>query len=112
MDRPTLLLIALLTMAVCNQSTAQQNVPPGRSQPDLQPGVVVPEVSCATQPEQSYALYLPSHYTREKRWPIVYAFDPAARGNIPVELIKDAAERYGDVSAGSGIEGVNNRPAF
>jgi dienelactone hydrolase len=101
MARPTLLPIALLTMAVCDQSTAQQNAPPGRSQRDLQPGIVVPKVSCATQPEQSYALYLPAHYTREKRWPIVYAFDPAARGNIPVELIKDAAERYGYLLAGS-----------
>jgi predicted esterase len=99
MARPTLLLIALL--AVCNQSTAQQNAPPAHSQQDLQPGVVVPKVSCATQPEQSYALYLPSDYTREKRWPIVYAFDPAARGNIPVELMKDAAERYGYLLAGS-----------
>src|SRR3984957_12376554 len=101
MARPTLLLIALLTMAVSRQSTAQQNAPPVRSQQDLQPGVVVPKLSCATQPEQSYALYLPSHYTREKRWPIVYAFDPAARGNIPVELMKDAAERYGYLLAGS-----------
>jgi dienelactone hydrolase len=101
MARPTLLPIALLIMAVCEQSPAQQNAPPDRSQRDLQPGVVVPKVSCATQPEQSYALYLPSHYTPEKRWPIVYAFDPAAHGNIPVELIKDAAERYGYLLAGS-----------
>src|SRR5580700_4973686 len=101
MARPTLLPIALLIMAVCEQSPAQQNAPPDRSQRDLQPGVVVPKVSCATQPEQSYALYLPSHYTREKRWPIVYAFDPAAHGNIPVELMKEAAERYGYLLAGS-----------
>lgn len=99
MARTTLLLIALL--AVCDQSAAQQNAPPGHSQQDLQPGAVVPKVSCATQPEQSYALYLPSHYSREKRWPIVYAFDPAARGNIPVESMKDAAERYGYLLAGS-----------
>jgi len=67
---------------------------------DLQ-GVVIPKVSCATQPDQSYALYVPSHYTREKSWPIVYAFDPFARGSMPVELMKDAAERYGYIVAGS-----------
>jgi dienelactone hydrolase len=101
MARPTLLLIALLTLVVCDRRAAQQNAPPSHSPEDLQPGVVVPKVSCATQPQQSYALYLPSHYTREKRWPIVYAFDPAARGNIPAELLKDAAERYGYLVAGS-----------
>jgi dienelactone hydrolase len=100
MARPTLLLSALLMM-VGDQSAAQQNAPPGHTRQDLQPGVVVPKVSCTTQPEQSYALYLPSYYTREKRWPIVYAFDPAAHGNIPVELMKDAAERYGYLLAGS-----------
>jgi predicted esterase len=88
-------------MTAFDQSAAQQNARPSPSPEDLQPGVVVPKVTCATQPEQSYALYLPSHYTREKRWPIVYAFDPAARGNIPVELMKDAAERYGYLVAGS-----------
>jgi dienelactone hydrolase len=101
MARPTLLLIALLTVAVCDDRATPQNAPPSHSPEDLQAGVVVPKVSCAAQPEQSYALYLPSHYTREKRWPIVYAFDPAAHGNIPAELLKDAAERYGYLVAGS-----------
>jgi predicted esterase len=82
----------------------QQNSSSGPSpapQQDLQTGVVIPKVSSATQPDQSYALYVPSHYTREKRWPIVYVFDPFARGDVPVELMKDAAERYGYIVAGS-----------
>jgi dienelactone hydrolase len=101
MAKLTLLFNTLLAMTVCGPSTAQQSAPPSPGPQDLQPGVVVPKVSCATQPEQSYALYLPSHYSREKRWPIVYAFDPAARGSMPVELMKDAAERYGYIVAGS-----------
>lgn len=101
MAKLTLLFSALLAMALCGQSTAQQSAPPSHGPQDLQPGVVAPKISCATQPEQRYALYLPSYYTREKRWPIVYAFDPAARGNIPVELMKNAAERYGYIVAGS-----------
>jgi predicted esterase len=46
-------------------------------------------------------LYLPSAYTPEKRWPVVYAFDPGARGSVPVESMKEAAERYGYILAGS-----------
>lgn len=68
---------------------------------ELKPGVVIPKIVCATHSGQSYALYLPSSYTREKRWPIVYMFDPFARGDVPVELLKDAAEHYGYVVAGS-----------
>jgi len=76
---------------------AAQNLP----QLALRPGVVIPRQTCAAKPEQSYALYLPSHYDAGKRWPIIYAFDPDARGNIPVELMKDAAERYGYIVVGS-----------
>jgi predicted esterase len=82
--------------AVAHQSTS---TPPAVQ--NLQPGVVLPKVVSGAQPEQSYALYLPSYYTREKRWPIVYAFDPGARGSVPVGLMKGAAERYGYIVAGS-----------
>jgi predicted esterase len=66
-----------------------------------QPGVVLPQETCSAHPDQTYALYLPSQYTPAKRWPIVYAFDPAARGKMPVELMEAAAERYGYIVVGS-----------
>ena len=31
----------------------------------------------------------------------MYAFDPGARGKLPVELMKDAAERFGYIVVGS-----------
>lgn len=73
----------------------------GENSGALQPGVIVPKVVAPANPGQSYALYLPSAYSSDKRWPIVYAFDPGARGSIPVELMKDAAERYGYIVVGS-----------
>jgi dienelactone hydrolase len=66
-----------------------------------QAGVVLARETCIAHPDQSYALYLPSRYTPGKKWPVVYAFDPAARGNQPVELMKEAAERHGYVVVGS-----------
>lgn len=72
-----------------------------QSPPALQTGVIIPHQTCAATPDQSYALYLPSHYSPDKRWPIVYVFDPNGRGNVPVELMKDAAERYGYIVVGS-----------
>jgi dienelactone hydrolase len=73
---------------------------PALAQP-LQPGVVHPSVTCEQDAAQSYALYLPKAYTPDRRWPVIYAFDPMARGNLPVELMKAAAEKYGYIAIGS-----------
>jgi predicted esterase len=64
-------------------------------------GTVVPKVVAQAKPDQTYALFLPSKYSPQKLWPIVYAFDPGARGKIPVALMQDAAERYGYIVVGS-----------
>ena len=58
-------------------------------------------VICAADPTQSYALYLPSAYTPEKSWPIVYFFDPVGNGRRPLDLYKDIAEKYGFIFAAS-----------
>lgn len=68
---------------------------------ELRPGELTREVRCAANAEQSYALYLPKNYTASRKWPVVYVFDPAARGSVPLELMKDAAEKYGYILAGS-----------
>jgi tetratricopeptide (TPR) repeat protein len=99
MARLTLLCGAL--MVLCAPAFGQKSAPLNTAPPALQSGVVLPKVTSATQPEQSYALYLPSYYSRGKLWPIVYVFDPFARGNVPVELMKEAAERCGYIVAGS-----------
>lgn len=71
------------------------------AQQDLQPGALLPKITTTKDPHQSYALYLPTNYTAAKTWPVVYAFDPAARGALPVGLLKDSAEKYGYIVAGS-----------
>jgi predicted esterase len=58
-------------------------------------------VVCAKNPQQSYALYVPSNYSPARAWPVVYFFDPAARGALPLESAKEAAERHGFILAGS-----------
>lgn len=76
---------------------------PARAQlpPPLPPGVVLDKVACQANLSESYALYLPSQYTPARRWPIIYAFDPFARGKVPVKLYQEAAEKYGYIVAGS-----------
>lgn len=64
-------------------------------------GSVVASLTCLADSKQSYALYLPSKYFPDRSWPIIYAFDPFARGKVPVELYKEAAEKYGYIVVGS-----------
>ena len=72
------------------------------STPPLLPtGQVVDSVVCLHDPAQSYALYLPKGYRSDRLWPVLYAFDPAARGRVPVVLFREAAERFGYVVVGS-----------
>ena len=91
-----LVLLVFLAAPVSAQQAATEEHPKG-----FPLGAIVPKVVTLVKPEQSYALYLPSRYSPQKLWPIAYAFDPGAHGKIPVELMKDAAERYGYIVVGS-----------
>src|SRR6185312_1491323 len=86
--RVSLLLIALAS------------APAARAQ-DLPRGTIVDDVTCADDPAQSYALYLPSNYSRRQGWNLLLGFHPAARGRAIVEKYRDAAERYGYIVAAS-----------
>jgi dienelactone hydrolase len=68
---------------------------------DLPTGRIIDKVACRADATLSYALYVPSNYDSKKKWPVLFAFDPGARGLLPVEHFKDAAETYGYIVAGS-----------
>ncbi len=68
---------------------------------ELPKGQLVDKVVCAAEQDQSYAAYLPSNYGPARRWPILYCFDPGARGRIPVERFLPGAEKYGYVVVAS-----------
>lgn len=66
-------------------------------------GKIIDKVSARADSAQSYSLYLPKNYTPEKKWAILYGFDPMARGRVPVEIFLSAAEKYGVIVVGSNI---------
>ena len=63
--------------------------------------MVLPEVPEKSDASQTFALYLPPDYSPAKRWPVIYAFDWAARGKVPVELLYPAAQKRGYILIGS-----------
>jgi predicted esterase len=87
--RPAVLII--LIGAVCAARGLAAPVQPA----GLPRGVLVERVPCAGQPDQAYALYLPSTYTPDRRWPILYAFDARENGKRAAELFQPAAEAHG-----------------
>jgi len=93
-------IFSVLLLWQCSGYCLSQAMPTATPE-KLKTGEVAEHVACTKTPEQSYALYLPAHYSPEQSWPVVFAFDPGARGKIPVELMKDAAERYGYIVLGS-----------
>jgi dienelactone hydrolase len=99
-----LLLSLLLTSQIAILRSASFAQPPRRSSvqiTDIPKGQIVEKQICLNDATQSYALYLPSGYTPARQWPILYAFDPGARGKNPLEHFKDAAEKYGWIVVGS-----------
>jgi predicted esterase len=67
----------------------------------LPPGEFLANVSCADDPTERYALYLPSDYSPDRTWSLLLAFHPGANGAVMVARYQAAAERYGYVVAGS-----------
>ena len=61
----------------------------------IQKGVINDPVQSAFDAKQSHAIYLPSAYTPEKRWPILFCYDPRGQGKVVTELYREAAERLG-----------------
>ncbi len=66
---------------------------------------MIESVTTAENKEQSYAVYLPSNYSPENKWPVFYIFDPEGEGVRPVRIFQAAAEKYGFIIFGSN----NNR---
>ncbi|MEQ8906142.1 hypothetical protein [Ekhidna sp.] len=65
------------------------------SQEILPKGEVIEEVTCDEDSQQSYSLYLPSNYSEDKKWPVIFVFEPAARGPLPVRQYAPVAEELG-----------------
>jgi poly(3-hydroxybutyrate) depolymerase len=81
-----------LLLIACVQLARAQDLPRGR---------IVDAVTCATDVSQTYALYLPSTYSRDRSWSLLMAFHAGARGRAMVETYQAAAEQYGYIVAGS-----------
>ena len=71
------------------------------SGPEFAAGALIPRVTCLEDANQSYALYLPSKFTTKQLWPVIYLFDPFARGDSAASVVQAAAEKFGYIVVAS-----------
>jgi dienelactone hydrolase len=92
------LIIGILLIS-CSGSHSSKN----KDIPELEKGKVIPSVTCIKNVSHTYALYLPSNYSAEKKYPLIICFDAHASGYKPVELFQQQAEKFGYIIAGSNV---------
>src|SRR6185295_8231282 len=68
---------------------------------DLPRGAVVETLAAATDPTQTYALYLPSAYDATSPAPVLYVLDPRGRALLALERFREASEATGVILASS-----------
>jgi predicted esterase len=64
-------------------------------------GKITDNIQYSGQPQLSYCLYLPSGYSAQKKFPVIFIFDAHADGKLPVEKYHALAEEFGFVLIGS-----------
>jgi len=83
--------VLLYLVLLCAAGAAAAEVPPLRAPV----GEMVEGIECASDPTQTYTLYIPSTFTNDRRWPVLLVFDPRGRSLLAAELFQDAAETFG-----------------
>jgi hypothetical protein len=66
----------------------------------LPKGIIIDSVLYGNTSE-SYSLYLPEQYEESKMWPVIFIFDPGARGRIAIEKFVPSGKKFGYILASS-----------
>ena len=97
-------LAVVLAAAAAQASEAPAAVGPPR-------GRLVEGIACASDPSQTYTLYLPEAYDPAPRWPVLVVLDPRGRSVPAAELFLEPARELGwiivssnDTRSDSGME--------
>ncbi|MEM7050787.1 MAG: hypothetical protein AAF604_14060 [Acidobacteriota bacterium] len=64
-------------------------------------GELVDGLVCASDAEQTYAVYLPTGYVADRPWPVMVVLDARGRGASTAERFRAGAERFGYIVASS-----------
>jgi predicted esterase len=106
--------IALAVSLLASSLAAQQtdSAPPVASADRFAPGALTPRVASTLNRAQQYAVYLPSGYRTDRKWPVLLLLDPRGRALLPMRLAQASAERFGYVvlSSWNTLSDWDNQP--
>ncbi|PHQ59416.1 MAG: alpha/beta hydrolase [Maribacter sp.] len=83
----------LLAFGAVFSSTAQQLT--------LKKGTITDSIKVNDSLPESFALYLPSNFDINKKWPVIFVFDMQGRGKQALSMFAGAAEEEGYILAAS-----------
>jgi len=90
------LLLAVFTIFICSHLSSQEY--------RIVKGGVTDSLPIPSASSNTYALYTPSDYSSEKKWPVIFVFDPEGRGATTANLFRAAAENQKYLIASSNIK--------
>ncbi|MCF4102067.1 hypothetical protein L1I30_10345 [Gillisia sp. M10.2A] len=67
----------------------------------LKKGAVVNDLKINDSIQESFSLYLPTNFDKDKMWPVIFVFDPMGRGRNTAHLFLPGAEQQGYIVASS-----------
>lgn len=67
----------------------------------LKKGAVVDSIKVNDSISETFALFLPTAFTTERAWPVIFVFDPEGRGRAATQLFRQGAEEQGYIIVAS-----------
>lgn len=67
----------------------------------LKKGSIIDNIPVNDSIAENFAIYLPTNFDVEKKWPVVFVFDMQGRGKQVISLFRQAAEHEGYILAAS-----------
>lgn len=95
-----LLMLLFINCSSAQKENKQEEATQVSTEATIEKGKVT-EVTVRSNASESYALYVPSSYSKEKKYAVVFFFDPHAAGDLPLNKYKALAEKYNIIMAGS-----------
>lgn len=104
-------IVSILSISCNSKSEKQSEVSPAEvpaaeapvvyPKDSFETGKVIPSVSLAVDPAESFALYLPKGYTDTATYPAMVFLDIYGQGSLPVDMYKSLADKYNYILIGS-----------
>ncbi|WP_297703712.1 hypothetical protein [uncultured Eudoraea sp.] len=82
------LILCLFLLGVVTQFNAQQTYEPGK---------LTDSIPVSNTSNETFALYLPTSFVASQASPILFIFEPAARGRLGIQTFIEASETYGHI---------------